>query len=116
MLRDNWTVFALEGDGSSCQVVSPFRAHGFCFGPGYVYIIKLLYTLDERHIVRTNIVIDDKLIADAQKVTGIKTKKGVVEEGLRLLVRIRKQGVVRKWRGKLQWDDDLDAMRRDKGR
>ncbi len=66
--------------------------------------------------MRTNIVIDDKLIADAQKATGIKTKKGVVEEGLRLLVRIKKQGAVRKWRGKLPWDEDLDAMRRDKAR
>lgn len=66
--------------------------------------------------MRTNIVIDDELIARAQKVTGIKTKKEVVEEGLRLLVRTRKQGELRKWRGKLHWDDDLDAMRRDKAR
>ncbi len=64
--------------------------------------------------MRTNIVIDDKLIADAQKLTGIKTKKGVVEEGLRLLLRIKRQESVRKWRGKLPWEEDLDSMRKDK--
>lgn len=66
--------------------------------------------------MRTNIVIDDKLIAEAQKATGIKTKKAVVEEGLRLLLRMRKQESVRKWRGKLRWEDDLEAMRRDRRR
>ena len=63
--------------------------------------------------MRTNIVIDDRLIADAQRATGIKTKKGVVEEGLRLLVRLKRQARVRGWRGKLKWDDDLEAMRTD---
>lgn len=63
--------------------------------------------------MRTNIVIDDRLIADAQRATGIKTKKGVVEEGLRLLVRLKRQGRVRGWRGKLRWDGDLAAMRTD---
>ena len=63
--------------------------------------------------MRTNIVIDDRLIADAQRATGIKTKKGVVEEGLRLLVRLKRQGDVRGWRGKLRWDSDLEAMRTD---
>ena len=63
--------------------------------------------------MRTNIVIDDRLIADAQRATGIKTKKGVVEEGLRLLVRLKRQARVRGWRGKLNWDGDLEAMRTD---
>ena len=63
--------------------------------------------------MRTNIVIDDRLIADAQRATGIKTKKGVVEEGLRLLVRLKRQGRVRGWRGKLKWDGDLEGMRTD---
>lgn len=63
--------------------------------------------------MRTNIVIEDRLIADAQRATGIKTKKGVVEEGLRLLVRLKRQARVRGWRGKLKWDGDLEAMRTD---
>ncbi len=66
--------------------------------------------------MRTNIVIDEKLVADAQKVAGIKTKKGVAEEGLQLLLRIKKQESVRKWRGKLLWEEDLDSMREDKKR
>ena len=63
--------------------------------------------------MRTNIVIDDKLLAEAQRATGIKTKKGVVEEGLRLLVRLRRQARVKAWRGKLAWTGDLDSMRTD---
>jgi len=63
--------------------------------------------------MRTNIVIDDQLLAAAQRATGIKTKKGVVEEGLRSLVRLEHQARVRRWRGKLAWDGDLAAMRTD---
>jgi Arc/MetJ family transcription regulator len=61
--------------------------------------------------MRTNIVIDERLIAGAQRATGIKTKKGVVEEGLRLLVRLNRQARVKAWRGKLRWEDDLETMR-----
>jgi Arc/MetJ family transcription regulator len=61
--------------------------------------------------MRTNIVIDDTLMADALKVTGLETKKEVVEEGLKLLVRQNKQQAIRKLRGKLQWEGNLDEMR-----
>lgn len=61
--------------------------------------------------MRTNIVIDDKLMADALKVTGLGTKKEAVEEGLKLLVRQNKQQAIRKLRGKLKWEGDLDEMR-----
>lgn len=63
--------------------------------------------------MRTNIVIDDQLLAAAQRATGIKTKRGVVEEGLRALVRLRRQARIRGWRGRLRWQGDLDRMRRD---
>jgi Arc/MetJ family transcription regulator len=63
--------------------------------------------------MRTNIVIDEKLIAAAQRATGIRTKRGVVEEGLRVLVRLQRQGALKAWRGKLRWAGDLDAMRLD---
>jgi Arc/MetJ family transcription regulator len=62
-------------------------------------------------IMRTNIVIDDKLMADALKATGASTKKEAVELGLRLLVKQNKQQAVRKLRGKLRWEGDLDKMR-----
>ena len=63
--------------------------------------------------MRTNIMIDDQLLAEAQRVTGIPTKKGVVEAALKLLVRLKQQEAVKAWRGKLSWEGDLDAMRRD---
>ena len=63
--------------------------------------------------MRTNIVIDDELLAQAQRLSGCKTKRRAVEEGLRLLVRIKQQEGIRAARGKLKWEGDLDAMRRD---
>jgi Arc/MetJ family transcription regulator len=64
--------------------------------------------------MRTNIVIDDGLMQETLRTTGLKTKREAVEEGLRTLVRLQKQADIRKFRGKLQWHGDLDAMRRDK--
>lgn len=63
--------------------------------------------------MRTNIVIDDKLMADAIKATGAKTKREVVELGLAALVKLEKQERLRQFRGKLRWRDDLDRMRLD---
>ena len=64
--------------------------------------------------MRTNIVIDDKLMKDTLRVTGLKTKREVVELGLRTVLRLRQQEDVRRFRGKLIWEGDLDAMRTDK--
>ena len=64
--------------------------------------------------MRTNIVIDDQLLSDVQKITGITTKKGVVEEGLKLLLRLKHQQAVRNRRGKLKWTGNLETMRLDK--
>ena len=61
--------------------------------------------------MRTNIVIDDELMADAIKASGLKTKKEVVEQGLMLIVKLYQQKAVRKLRGKLNWEGDLNAMR-----
>ena len=63
--------------------------------------------------MRTNIVIDDNLMAEAMKLTRLKTKKSVVEQGLRLLVQLKKQENIRNLKGKLKWDGDLDQMRMD---
>ncbi len=57
--------------------------------------------------MRTNIVIDDSLMNDALKATGLKTKKEAVEQGLKLLVKRSKQRDIRKFRGKLSWEGDL---------
>lgn len=64
--------------------------------------------------MRTNIVIDDKLMSDALKATGLKTKREAVELGLRTLLRLRNQAALRQLRGKLEWKGDIDAMRRDR--
>ena len=61
--------------------------------------------------MRTNIVIDDKLMAAALKASGHGTKKEVVEQGLKLLVNRSKQQQIRSLRGKLKWEGDLDEMR-----
>lgn len=64
--------------------------------------------------MRTNIVIDDKLMKDALRATGVKTKREAVELGLQTLVDLRKQEQARKLRGKIAWEGDLDDMRTDK--
>ena len=61
--------------------------------------------------MRTNIVLDDKLIERAQKLTGIKTKREVVHEALRTLILLREQAEVRNLRGKLKWQGDLQEQR-----
>lgn len=63
--------------------------------------------------MRTNIVIDDNLMADVLQVTGLKTKKEAVELGLKTLIRLKKQEEIKKYKGNLKWDDDLDRMRTD---
>lgn len=61
--------------------------------------------------MRTNIVIDDSLMSEALKATGLKTKKEAVEQGLKLLVKRNKQRDIRSLRGKLNWEGNLDEMR-----
>jgi len=63
--------------------------------------------------VRTNIEIDDTLMADILKITGLKTKREAVEMGLRTLLRLGRQAEIRRFRGRLAWAGDLDAMRTD---
>ena len=63
--------------------------------------------------MRTNIVIDDKLMNLALKSTGLKTKKEVVKQGLKTLISIEKQVKLKALRGKLKWDGDIEKMRVD---
>ena len=64
--------------------------------------------------MRTNIVIDDKLMNLALKSTGLRTKKEVVEEGLKVLIQIKNQSKLKSLRGKLKWEGDIKKMRVDK--
>ncbi len=61
--------------------------------------------------MRTNVVLDDELVAEAMRYTGLTTKKAVVEEALRLLVQLKAQESVRTLRGQLHWEGDLEALR-----
>ncbi len=70
--------------------------------------------LEDTHPLRTNIVIDDRLMKETLRATGLKTKREAVELGLRMLLRLAKQSEIRQLRGKLHWEGDLDAMRRDR--
>jgi Arc/MetJ family transcription regulator len=63
--------------------------------------------------MRTNVVIDDKLMNSALKASGLKTKKDTIEAGLKLLVKFKRQARTRKYRGKLKWSGNLDEMRTD---
>ena len=64
--------------------------------------------------MRTNIEIDDKLMKDALRATGAKTKKEAVELGLRTLLDLRTQEKARELRGKITWEGDLNALRTDR--
>jgi Arc/MetJ family transcription regulator len=64
--------------------------------------------------MRTNIVIDDRLMKEALRLTGLKTKREAVDLGLRTLLRLRQQMEIRRYRGKLNWQGDLDRMRTDR--
>lgn len=72
--------------------------------------------ITERHCthMRTNIEIDDKLMKETLKVTGLNTKKDVVDLALRELLRVRRQAEIKKLRGKFRWEGDLETMRLDK--
>ena len=63
--------------------------------------------------MRTNIEIDDKLMREAMRSANTKTKRETVEAALRTLVRLKRQEGIRKLRGKIHWEGNLDEMRRD---
>jgi len=64
--------------------------------------------------MRTNIEIDDKLMADTLRATGLRTKREAVEFALRTLLRLRQQASLKRLRGKVDWQGDLEVMRRDR--
>ncbi|MCP9462404.1 MAG: type II toxin-antitoxin system VapB family antitoxin [Nitrospira sp.] len=61
--------------------------------------------------MRTNIVLDDRLIQQAMRATGLKTKRATVEAGLKLLLQVKAQVGIRRLRGKVVWEGNLSEMR-----
>ncbi|MFN2109664.1 MAG: type II toxin-antitoxin system VapB family antitoxin [Anaerolineae bacterium] len=64
--------------------------------------------------MRTNVVLDQELVDEALALTGLKTKRAVIEEALRTLTRLKRQENIRALRGQLHWEGDLDKLRTDK--
>lgn len=64
--------------------------------------------------MKTSIVIDEQLIADALEVTGLKTKREVVEMGLKTLIKLKQQEKIKDFKGQLKWEGNLEEMRRDR--
>jgi Arc/MetJ family transcription regulator len=62
-------------------------------------------------MMRTNVVLDEALVEQAKALTGLKTTRAVIDEALRLLIQLRRQGEVAELFGQLHWEGDLDAMR-----
>lgn len=61
--------------------------------------------------MRTNIVIDDKLMRAAMRAGGQKTKRATIEDALQTYIQIKKQAQMRRLRGKIQWQGNLQEMR-----
>lgn len=61
--------------------------------------------------MRTNIVIDDALMAEAMRLSGLKTKKAVIQAALELFVKIKRQRDIFELAGKIQWEGDLEESR-----
>src|SRR5262249_34013727 len=106
---------ALSGAAGRADVQAP-RAPARPAAPGvdrgdrasyHVYRARPPYTRDTG--MRTNIAREHALMAEALKATGLKTKREVVELGLRTLVRLRQQARIRAYRGKLPWDGEPGA-------
>jgi Arc/MetJ family transcription regulator len=62
--------------------------------------------------MRTNIDIDDRLMRQAMRGSGARTKRAAVEEALRLLIQTKGQKTIRRLRGRVPWESDLDISRR----
>jgi len=64
--------------------------------------------------MRTNVVLDDNLVGSALRLSGFKTKKKAIEEGLKLLIQLNHQKKIKAFRGKLNWTGNLNKMRKDR--
>ena len=100
-------------DGQRAKPLGLSLSEGLGFRAGAV-VLLCVPDIDEVHSMRTNIEIDDKLMKDALRATGAKTKKEAVELGLRTLLDLRAQEKARELRGRITWEGDLNAMRTDK--
>ena len=64
--------------------------------------------------MRTNVVINDKLIKEGLNITGFKTKKKLVNFALEELIRRKKMYEILNLKGKIKWEGNLEKMREDR--
>jgi Arc/MetJ family transcription regulator len=64
---------------------------------------------------RTNIVLDDALVAKCRRATGIKTRRALVQYALEELLRHKNQKKMLALKGKITWEGDLDSWREMRG-
>ena len=64
--------------------------------------------------MRTNIVLDNVQMNSAKQTCKFRTKKEVIESSLKLMIKVKSQSFIKKYRGKLTWEGDLESMRRDR--
>ena len=83
-------------------------------GIPYQTLVSSIIHKYRRQEMRTNVVINDNLMASALKVSGFRTKKDAIEEGLKLLVQMNSHKEIKRFRGKLKWSGNLNEMRTDK--
>jgi Arc/MetJ family transcription regulator len=98
--------------GSSGREGKKLRKAVAAYGALLAPIHKNVSSLHIDKHMRTNIEIDDRLMQQAMRSSGARTKRAAVEEALRLLVQTRRQGAMRRWWGKVKWEGDLDGSRR----
>ena len=93
-------MLVLWGGGNQTRLCTPTKQ--YCC----IHINVLFLHIRGREL-RTNIDIDDRLMSQAMRRSGARTKKAAVEAGLRLLAQTHAQGSIRRLRGKVQWEGDL---------
>lgn len=73
-------------------------------------VLLCVYNLEEG-FMRTNVVLDDKLVAEAMRLTGLQTKRGVIDHALKELIRRQQQRRLLELRGRVKWEGNLSKMR-----
>lgn len=74
-----------------------------------------MYGSEVIQVSRTNVVLDDKLVGDCQKVTGLKTRRAIIDHALQELLRHERQKKVLELKGTVQWEGNLAKWRKGRG-
>lgn len=105
------TCLPLVALGQNAARVQPWLVSG-TDGVYHTHALRIRYTpRDEKRHMRTNVVLDESLIEKAKTLSGIKTTRAVIDEALRLLIRLHAQSQVRDLRGHILWEGDLAVLR-----